>query len=931
VVLTAASEVQSRVYKEHIESRIDAGVLPKHVCYIIIADPDDKRVGSGGATLNVLRYLKKEAGCDSFSNKHILCIHSGGDSKRVPQYSASGKLFSSVPRLLPDGRRSTLFDEIIIWTIAVPPRITDGMFVCSGDTLLLFNPLLIDFYNNGAAAISFKETPEAGENHGVYVCDNEGYVSSFLHKQSISVLCDSGAIDRRGKIDIDTGAVVLSSTMLEELYTLTDSEESFLKYANDNVRLSFYGDFLFPLAGDSTLEQYLEEKTEGNFSEELIECRKALWDILSKYRLKLIRLAPASFIHFGTTNELLELMVSGVDDFRWLDWSKHVLTNSSDKHYAASNSYIDATAEIGDGCYIEDSMIGAGVVIGQGCVISCCDLFNVCVPDGTVLHALKQKDGRCCIRSYGVFDNPKERIWFGKSLDEPLWSAALHPVRDTMRESVEAALRGDSRGACMSLEDSFAHAESSAIRIWQTQLSDKIQALKIYSCIKKRIPACEALPELKQNVVSKGVVERLEELAHAAEFGEKIRIYYYLSLLLDDEEKERMLEKCFRILRDTVLNAALSDIAYDESLRIGKDKVIVNLPLRVNFGGGWSDTPPYCLEHGGTVLNAAITINDEFPVEVVFERTKDEVIILSSVDDGAVQTFSELADIQDCHDPFDTFALHKAVLISCGVIPHKELYKEFICLRNILQRLGGGFKLSTQVRSIPRGSGLGTSSIIAGACVKAAFEFFGKDIKEALMYSRVLCMEQLMSTGGGWQDQVGGLVPGIKIVRSNPALKQQIIVEQLDISEETYKELDERFCLIYTGQRRLARNLLREIVGSYLVSKPDTMNVLGEIQSVATQMKDTLIKGDIDAFASKLNEHWELSKRLDTGSTNTCIDQLLESIEDLIAGKMICGAGGGGFLQTVLKKGVTNKNLRERLGEIFGDCGVDVWECRVVR
>jgi ADP-glucose pyrophosphorylase len=79
-------------------------------------------------------------------------------------------------------------------------------------------------------------------------------------------------------------------------------------------------------------------------------------------------------------------MTSGVSDYKWLDWSKHVLSNTSDDSYAASNSYVELTVKIGDGCYIEDSIICGSTVIGKGCVISCSDLHDVKVPAGTVLH-----------------------------------------------------------------------------------------------------------------------------------------------------------------------------------------------------------------------------------------------------------------------------------------------------------------------------------------------------------------------------------------------------------------------------------------------------------------------------------------------------------------------------------------------------------------
>ena len=51
-------------------------------------------------------------------------------------------------------------------------------------------------------------------------------------------------------------------------------------------------------------------------------------------------------------------------------------------------------------------------------------------------------------------------------------------------------------------------------------------------------------------------------------------------------------------------------------------------------------------------------------------------------------------------------------------------------------------------------------------------------------------------------------------------------------------------------------------------------------------MRFELERGNIDNFAKLLNEHWELSKKLDVGCTNTCIDQIFLSVEDLIDGKM---------------------------------------------
>ena len=131
-------------------------------------------------------------------------------SKRVPTYSALGKLFSPVPHKLPDGRSSTLFDEFLIVMSSVPGRIREGMLLLSGDVLLLFNPLQIDFSGRGAAAISFKENVETGKNHGVFLNGENNTVRKFLHKQTVETLTQAGAVNEnqclRGAFGASLGA-----------------------------------------------------------------------------------------------------------------------------------------------------------------------------------------------------------------------------------------------------------------------------------------------------------------------------------------------------------------------------------------------------------------------------------------------------------------------------------------------------------------------------------------------------------------------------------------------------------------------------------------------------------------------------------------------------------------------------------------------------
>jgi fucokinase len=155
-------------------------------------------------------------------------------------------------------------------------------------------------------------------------------------------------------------------------------------------------------------------------------------------------------------------------------------------------------------------------------------------------------------------------------------------------------------------------------------------------------------------------------------------------------------------------------------------------------------------------------------------------------------------------------------------------------------------------------------------------------------------------------------------------------VTHVQVPEEALAELNERFALIYTGQRRLARNLLRDVVGRYVGNEPETLYALNEIQRVAALMRFELERGNVDAFAQLMEQHWQLSKQVDSGSTNTLIDQIFTSVEDMIDGRMVCGAGGGGFLQVILKKGISKEMIHLRLKEVFQDNPVDIWPCRLI-
>ena len=469
IILTASNEAQATAYRNQIENRLEKGLLPEETTYAVLPDPEGKRVGSGGATFQVMRYIadQEPERENPFKNRRILVIHSGGDSKRVPQYSAIGKLFSPVPRELPDGRSSTLFDEFIVGMSGVPSRIQEGMLVLSGDVLLLFNPLQIDAQFDGAAAISIKEPVATGKNHGVFLNDGHDYVKCFLHKQTEERLREMGAVNNAGNVDLDTGAVLFGSALLQALFRLISTggkvdEKKFRQFCNEEARISFYGDFLYPLANDSTLEDFYKEAAEGQLNEALHECRTQIWNAIHHFSMKLLCLSPAEFIHFGTTRELRSLVTKDVQDYEFLDWKMQVNSAVQKEGFAAHNAYVGSRAKIGKEAYLENCYVLGNSEVGDGTVLSHVRIMDRKIPEQIVMHGIELTGGKKVIRIYGVPDNPKgkypgevsflgttlnqfmaqnkvtkEELWKGE--ETYLWFADLYPVCDDWEDALDMA------------------------------------------------------------------------------------------------------------------------------------------------------------------------------------------------------------------------------------------------------------------------------------------------------------------------------------------------------------------------------------------------------------------------------------------------------------------------------------------------------------
>lgn len=339
------------------------------------------------------------------------------------------------------------------------------------------------------------------------------------------------------------------------------------------------------------------------------------------------------------------------------------------------------------------------------------------------------------------------------------------------------------------------------------------------------------------------------------------------------------------------------------------DQVVwVTTPVRIDFAGGWSDTPPICSEHGGTVLNAAVTLNGLYPIQVMAKLNTEGCIRLSSIDLGERKEIRTTAELLDHANPHDWDALAKAALILSGIGPSTEKQS----LKSWLNTLGGGLDL-TIFSALPKGSGMGTSSILGAAVVACLDCVLGVPYNADRIIRMTSILEQRMCTGGGWQDQVGGIMPGVKLIRTQPGPDQTVSLRWSVFGLSDDSELKQRSLLYFTGQKRMARNILQNVVGNYLARTPKSLQLVHELKANALETKEALDAKDIEGFARGVARYWEQKKAIDPGATNAPIENLLASIQQDVQASLLPGAGGGGFIFIIAKTAEAAHRIRATL------------------
>ena len=330
-------------------------------------------------------------------------------------------------------------------------------------------------------------------------------------------------------------------------------------------------------------------------------------------------------------------------------------------------------------------------------------------------------------------------------------------------------------------------------------------------------------------------------------------------------------------------------------------------PVRIDIAGGWTDTPPYCLMEGGSVINLAIELNGQPPLQTYVRPSKELRIVLRSIDLGAmevVETFEQLTDFMHVGSPF---SVPKAALVLAGFGD-----AQYASLKSQLEAFGSGIEL-TLLSAIPAGSGLGTSSILAATVLGALNDFCGLGWDKNEIGHRTLMLEQMLTTGGGWQDQFGGVLGGVKLLRTGRGFDQSPQVRWLP--NDLWLQPEYRSChlLYYTGITRTAKQILAEIVRRMFLNHGDELALLREMKEHTMEMYETIQQNDFMRMGLLMRRTWEQNQQLDSGTNPPAVRALTDLVDDLCLSYKLPGAGGGGYLYMIAKDPEAAARIKQML------------------
>lgn len=370
-------------------------------------------------------------------------------------------------------------------------------------------------------------------------------------------------------------------------------------------------------------------------------------------------------------------------------------------------------------------------------------------------------------------------------------------------------------------------------------------------------------------------------------------------------------QKAFAALRDAIIDPYRGRMGVTRNTLLSDQVIWARSPVRLDLAGGWTDTPPYCFLHGGHVVNLAVELNGQPPIQVFVRVGAEPGITLRSIDLGISQQLSSYEEIGSYAELSSGFSIPKAALALAGFHPDFQQVK-IESLQEQLAQFGGGIELSL-LCAVPKGSGLGTSSNLAATVLGALSELcgWGWDLTE--IGNRTLALEQMLTSGGGWQDQFGGITRGLKYLKTSPGLDQTPEIRWLPDHLFTDPLFKENFLLYYTGITRVAKGILGEIVQGMFLNRQPHLKVLEELRLHTEEFYETLQRGDFDQIGKGISRTWDLNQQLDGGTNPPEIQKLLGKIDGDLLGCKLLGAGGGGYLLLMTPDAQAAARLRNTL------------------
>jgi len=206
----------------------------------------------------------------------------------------------------------------------------------------------------------------------------------------------------------------------------------------------------------------------------------------------------------------------------------------------------------------------------------------------------------------------------------------------------------------------------------------------------------------------------------------------------------------------------------------------------------------------------------------------------------------------------------------------------------------------SSIADIPAGTGLGSSSSFTVGLLNALYAYIGKEVTTEQLAREACRLEiDILEEPIGRQDQYAAAYGGLNLISFHA--DEGVTVEPITMAPAAYSALEDNLLMFFSGRVRDAGGILSDQTRN--TANPREWSNLVRMTELAKQLRDSLVKGDIDDMGFILDENWQLKKGLSSRVSSSHIDDFYELAKKngALGGKLL-GAGGGGFFLVYCRK-----------------------------